>query len=80
MKASCAQEEAVCHRLKAALKKLTVRLQRQYEEQMPGQGFRIRQAIEEAEAAAWRTPFPDLFLPDLAEEAVARINFFKYGV
>ena len=29
MTASCAQEEAVCHRLKVALKKLKVRLQRE---------------------------------------------------
>jgi hypothetical protein len=60
-------------RLAVALSDLKVRLQAQYERRFPGQGMRIREAIEEAEVAAWHTSFPHLFFPDLAEEAIARL-------
>lgn len=60
-------------RVTAALIDLKVRLQVQYERRFPGEGSRIRDAIEEAEVAAWQTPFPHLFLPDLVEEAIARL-------
>ena len=60
-------------RLMAALGDLKVRLQAQYERRFPGEGSRIRKAIEEAEVTARHTPFPLLFLPDLAEEAIARL-------
>jgi hypothetical protein len=59
-------------RLIAALANVKVRLQAQYEHRFPGEGSRVRKAIEEAEVAVWRTRFPHLFLPDLAEEAIAR--------
>ena len=71
----CAQPDSVdafCQRLRVALRNLKVRLQKQYEQRLPGEGSRIRHALERAEAAAWRTPFPHLFLPDLAEEAIVR--------
>jgi hypothetical protein len=64
--------DVFCKRLVAALAELKVRLQTQYERRFPGQGSRIRKAIEEA---ARHTPFPLLFLPDLAEEAIARLAF-----
>ena len=36
----------------------------------------LQQALREAEAAAWQTPFPHLFFPDLArEKAVAVTNW-----
>jgi hypothetical protein len=72
---NCAESEVVdpfCERLAIALKELKVRLQAKYERRFPGKGFRIQKAIEETEVAAWGTPFPHLFLPDLAEEAIAR--------
>ena len=52
---------------------LRARLQAHYERAFPGQSAQIDRAIEEAEAAAWCTPFPHLFLPELAEMQVARL-------
>jgi hypothetical protein len=72
---NCAESktpDVFCKRLMAALAELKVRLQAQYEDRFPGEKSRIQKAIEEAEVAAWRTRFPHLFLPDLAEEAIAR--------
>jgi hypothetical protein len=60
-------------RLAMAVRELRARLLAGYERRFPGQGRQIREAIAEAEAAAWHTEFPHLFLPDLAEEAVARL-------
>lgn len=73
---NCAERDTFdvfCQKLFVALGDLKVRLQAQYERRFPGEGSRIRRAIEEAEAVAWRTPFPHLFLPDLAEEAIVRL-------
>ena len=61
-------------RLAVAIRELRARLQVRYERRFPGQGRQIREAIAEAEVAAWHTEFPHLFLPDLAEEAVARLS------
>jgi hypothetical protein len=69
---NCGEPDTL-ERLVAALGELKMRLQARYERRFPGQGSRIRQAIEEAEATARHTPFPHLFLPDLAEEALARL-------
>ena len=33
----------------------------------------FEKAIEEGDVAAWHTPFPHLFLPDLGEEAIAEL-------
>jgi hypothetical protein len=74
MTPNCAEPDSpvvFCGKLMAALGDLKVRLQGQYERRFPGEGSRIRKAIKEAEVAAWHTPFPHLFLPDLAEEAIA---------
>lgn len=73
---NCAERENLgvfCQRLLVALSDLKGRLQTQYETRFPGEGARIRKAIEEAERTAWQTPFPHLFLPDLAEEAITRL-------
>lgn len=59
--------------LAIAMRHLRVRLQAAYEERFPGEGRRIREAIAEAEVAAWHTEFPHLFLPDLAEEAIGQL-------
>jgi hypothetical protein len=63
-----------CKALMVALADLKVRLQARYEPRFPGEGSRIRKAIEQAEIEAWSTSFPHLFLPDLAEEAIARLD------
>jgi len=41
------------------------------EVQEPGSEHLIEQAVTDAEALAWSTPYPLLFLPALAEEKVA---------
>ena len=63
-----------CNRLVIALDDLKARLQAHYENRFPGEEHLVRKAIEEAEALAWRTQFPHLFLPDLVEEAMARLG------
>ena len=40
----------------------------------PVAGNLIREAVAEAEALAWQTPFPHLFLPDFAELRVAEMS------
>ena len=74
MKPNCAEPDTLdvfCKRLMAALRGLQARLQARYESRFPGKELWIRRAIDAAEEAAWRTGFPHLFLPDLAEEAIA---------
>ena len=76
---NCAERDTFdvfCQKLLVALGHLKVRLQAQYERRFPGERARIREAIEEAERAAWQTPFPHLFLPDLAEGAITRARGF----
>jgi hypothetical protein len=67
--------DVYCGRLEVALRELKLRLQEQYERRFPGEAMRIREAISQAETVAWHTDFPHLFLPDLAEEAIARLSF-----
>ena len=64
-----------CGRLEMVLSELKLRLQAQYERRFPGEAVRIREAITRAEIVAWHTDFPHLFLPDLAEEAIAQLSF-----
>jgi hypothetical protein len=59
--------------LKTVIARLKSRLQARYERHLPGQAARIRRALEKAEAAAWRTRFPHLFLPEFAELRLARL-------
>jgi hypothetical protein len=67
--------DVYCDRLTMALRDVKLRLQAQYERECPGEAVRIREAIRLAEIAAWQTEFPHLFLPDLVEEAIARLSF-----
>jgi hypothetical protein len=61
------------HRLTTAVAELKVRLQARYQRRVPPDKMTlVRAALDEAEALAWRTGFPHLFLPGLAEEGVAR--------
>ena len=62
-----------CHKLATAIAELKTRLQHQYERVLPGQTELVHDAIAAAEALAWLTPFPHLFLPDLAEARIASL-------
>ena len=67
--------DVYCSRLEVALRELRSRLQAHYEHRFPGEAVPIYEAIKQAEIEAWHTDFPHLFLPDLAEEAIARLSF-----
>jgi hypothetical protein len=67
--------DVYCTRLEVALRELRLRLQTRYERRFPGEAVRIHEAIRQAEIVAWHTDFPHLFLPGLAEEAIARLSF-----
>ncbi len=62
-----------CRELVGAVSELKTRLHEKYERALPGRRSLVRQAVEEAEALAWQTPFPHLFLPDYAELRVAEV-------
>ncbi|HEY5893985.1 MAG TPA: hypothetical protein VIT91_12210 [Chthoniobacterales bacterium] len=62
-----------CSRVRVAIADLKGRLQERYERVFPERSVLIHKAIEEAEALAWRTSFPHLFLPELAEDRIARL-------
>ena len=62
-----------CHKLATAIAELKTRLQHQYERVLPGQTELVHDAIAAAEALAWLTPFPHLFLPDLAEARITSL-------
>lgn len=59
--------------LSFAIAELRNRLRIRYQRIFPGQTTLIENVLEEAESAAWCTPFPHLFLPDFAEARIARI-------
>ena len=59
--------------LSVSITELRERLRVRYERIFPGQKTLIEDVLEEAESAAWCTPFPHLFLPELAEARIARI-------
>jgi len=61
-------------RLVQRIAEVRERLRTRYERILPGCTALIENALEEAESAAWCTPFPHLFLPDLAELRLARIT------
>lgn len=57
-----------------AVADLKLRLQHDYERAYPELGEIIHLVIEEEEANAWELSFPHLFLSDLVEAHVARLN------
>jgi hypothetical protein len=59
--------------LTTAITELRERLRTRYQRIFPGQNALIDNVLEEAESVAWCTPFPHLFLPDLAEARIARL-------
>jgi hypothetical protein len=56
-----------CRKLADSLLALKERLIVRYEEALPERRHLVGDLIAEAEALAWETPFPHLFLPDLAD-------------
>ena len=60
-------------KITGAIVQLKSRLQTRYESCLPGKSGQIRQIIHAAEDAAWGTGFPHLFLPELADEGIARL-------
>ena len=62
-----------CRKLLAALAALKEELRQRYETVLPGRPGLVREIIAEAEALAWETPFPHLFLPDFAELRLAKV-------
>jgi len=64
-------EETFSDPLAEAMAALKARLVARYERHFPRDTSRVRSAIEAAEAVAWCTPFPHLFLPELAEQQIS---------
>jgi len=62
-----------CNKLVSAVTNLKDKLQHHYEGALPGRAEQIQIAVAEAEALAWETSFPHLFLPDLAEARIAAV-------
>src|SRR6266404_4534544 len=61
--------------LPGAVSKLKNRLQRDYEQVYPDLGDLVRIVLDEEEANAWElSDFPHLFLPDLVEAHIAKLN------
>jgi len=59
----------------AAVTQLKQKLQKDYEQAYPGLGEIIRLVLDEEETKAWELSlFPHLFLPDLVEAHVARLD------
>ncbi len=65
--------ETFCSQVVSAVTDLKIRLQSRYSLQFPEYAADIHCVLEQAEARAWKTPFPHLFLPDLAEARLASI-------
>lgn len=55
-----------CKKLKRGISRLQTAILAQYEEAIPEGSEWIARAVQEAEEAAWATPFPSLFFPALA--------------
>lgn len=53
-------------------KQVLAELAREYKASLPGQW--LERAFAEAEAVAWSTPYPLLFLPELAHEKVQNVR------
>ena len=62
-------------KLTAAVAELKEQLQHDYEQLYPGSGEIIRIVLDEQEAKAWELSFfPHLFLPDLVEAHIEKLN------
>ncbi len=68
LRAACGRRYQAALRRLAAVK---VTVEREFAQTMAGYDYRLKAAINEAEALAWQTPYPHLFFPVLAEEKAA---------
>ncbi|MEN3368392.1 MAG: hypothetical protein V7609_535 [Verrucomicrobiota bacterium] len=68
------QDPAFLQTLRRAVSKLKNRLQRDYERAYPGLRDVIRIVLDEEEAKAWESSFPQLLLPDLVEAHIAQLG------
>ena len=68
------QDPAFLQTLSRAVSKLKNRLQRDYEQAYPGLRDIIRIVLDEEEAKAWESSFPQLLLPDLVEAHIAQLG------
>ena len=62
-----------CRKLADSLVTLKEQLIAKYEDALPGRRHLVRELVAEAEALAWETSFPHLFLPDFAELRLAEV-------
>lgn len=64
---------AFCQKVVFSIARLKERLHEKYQRAFPAHPALIRQAVADAEALAWETPFPHLVLPDFAELRLAQV-------
>ena len=64
---------ASCQKLVAQIKDAKDRILAEFQELFGTYDQPIRLALNEAEALAWQTPYPQLFFPDLAAEKVQAV-------
>lgn len=74
MKTDQQADPAFLQTLRRAVSKLKNRLQRDYEQAYPGLPDLIRIVLDEEEAKAWESSFPQLLLPDLVEAHIAQLG------
>jgi len=67
-------DPAFLQTLNRAVSRLKNRLQRDYEQAYPGLRDIIRIVLDEEEAKAWESSFPQLLLPDLVEAHIAQLG------
>jgi hypothetical protein len=65
--------------LSSAVADLKARLQQDYEQAYPELQEIIHIVLDQEEARAWELSFPHLFLPDLVEEHITRLNLQPAG-
>jgi hypothetical protein len=69
------QQPVFPQKVTRAISQLKSRLQSNYERAYPGLAEIIHLVLDEEEAHAWRlSAFPHLFLPDLVEAHIAKLN------
>ena len=62
-----------CSKLRKGFTRLRNALQQRYEQAFPEERDQVRHAVASAEAAAWATPFPALFLSALIHLKIAEV-------
>jgi len=62
-----------CHRLLAGIERAKSKIINEFRPTRESQENLFKQAVSEAEALAWQTPYPHLFFPSLAVEKVQAV-------